>query len=287
MKVGSICSGIGGLDLAVETFFGAELAWYAENAEAPAKVMAEHWPGIPNLGDITTQRWWDTPRVDILCGGYPCQPFSQAGKKKGVNDERHLWPHIRQAIRWIRPRFTILENVSGHRKTGFDTVLGDLAEDGMYARWVSVRASDIGAPHGRDRVFLVAATEGVWQAQALPDTKVSGCYRWPGLLPSQQAEQRRRRSGYGDSSTVDWGVYEPAVRHWESWHGPAPMPAVPGKDGRPRVVPQLEEWMMGFPPGWVTSMGIGRPDAMRAFGNAVCPPQAVHALHLLFSEGWP
>ncbi|WP_141695370.1 DNA cytosine methyltransferase, partial [Klebsiella pneumoniae] len=86
--------------------------------------------------------------------GSPCQPFSHAGQRKGTNDERHIWPYVREAIRRVRPRYTVLENVAGHRSLGFDRVLGDLAEDGLHVRWTSIRASDIGAPHQRERVFL-------------------------------------------------------------------------------------------------------------------------------------
>lgn len=84
-----------------------------------------------------------------------CQPFSAAGQRKGADDERHLWPHVREAIRHLRPRIALLENVAGHRSLGFDRVLGDCAEDGLSVRWVSLRASDIGAPHGRERLFFV------------------------------------------------------------------------------------------------------------------------------------
>ncbi len=86
----------------------------------------------------------------------PCQPFSTAGKRKGTKDERHLWPYVRDAIRALRPRLVVLENVRGHLTLGFDVVLADLAALGMSARWGVVRASDAGAPHGRARLFIVA-----------------------------------------------------------------------------------------------------------------------------------
>ncbi|WP_425297057.1 DNA cytosine methyltransferase [Nocardia brasiliensis] len=91
--------------------------------------------------------WHSVPPIDILTAGYPCQPFSTSGRRKGKDDPRHLWPFVYEAIRVLRPRLTLLENVAGHRSKGFDTVLGDLAEIGLSAQWVSVRASDIGAPH--------------------------------------------------------------------------------------------------------------------------------------------
>ena len=152
MRVGSLFTGYGGLDMAV----GGDLAWYAEIEKAACQVLAVHHPGVPNLGDITAINWADVEPVDILTGGYPCQPFSHAGNRKGKNDERHLWPYVLDAIRAIRPRFAILENVSGHLTLGFDSVLTDLAQIGWAAEWGTYRASDVGAPHRRERLFIIA-----------------------------------------------------------------------------------------------------------------------------------
>ncbi|NKR30676.1 DNA cytosine methyltransferase [Rhodococcus hoagii] len=154
-RVGSLFSGYGGLDLAVLEAFHGVVAWHCEYEAAPSEILEHHWPGVPNLHDVTEVDWAAVPPVDILTGGYPCQPFSAAGKRKGTNDERHLWPYVRDAIRVLRPRYTVLENVAGHRSLGFDRVLGDLAEDGMHVRWTSLRASDIGAPHHRERLFIL------------------------------------------------------------------------------------------------------------------------------------
>lgn len=115
MKLGSLCSGAGGLDLAVEQVFGAETAWHCEIDDAAAKVLAHRWTGVPNHRDLTATDWGAVEPIDILTGGYPCQPFSHAGKRKGTDDERHIWPDVREAIRRLRPRYTFLENVAGHR----------------------------------------------------------------------------------------------------------------------------------------------------------------------------
>jgi len=152
MRVGSLFTGYGGLDLAV----GGELAWYAEIEPAACQVLAHHYPGISNLGDITAINWADIEPVDVITGGYPCQPFSHAGNRKGKNDERHLWPYVLTAIRAIRPRYAILENVSGHLTLGFADVLADLAEIGWSCEWGTYRASDVGAPHRRERIFIIA-----------------------------------------------------------------------------------------------------------------------------------
>lgn len=141
--------------MAVESVLGGRLAWYSEFDKHPSTLLATRFPGVPNLGDITKIDWAGVQPVDIITGGYPCQPFSVAGKRLGENDPRHLWPYIREAIRVLRPRITILENVAGHRRLGFDRVLGDCAEDGLDVRWVSVRASGAGAPHRRERLFFM------------------------------------------------------------------------------------------------------------------------------------
>lgn len=191
MRLGSLCSGAGGLDLAVEQVFGAETAWHCEIDDAAAKVLAHRWTGVPNHRDLTATDWGAVEPIDILTGGYPCQPFSHAGKRKGTDDERHIWPDVREAIRRLRPRYTFLENVAGHRSLGFDRVLGDLAEDGLHVRWTSVRASDVGAPHQRERLFILAE---------LADTHGGRCEVGPqrGVEPSQRRNTHRR-----DLSTAD------------------------------------------------------------------------------------
>ena len=152
MKVGSLFTGYGGLDTAV----GGELAWYAEIDKAACEVLAHHYPGVPNLGDITMIDWTQVEPVDVLTGGYPCQPFSHAGLRKGKNDVRHLWPHVRDAIHTLRPEYAVLENVSGHLTLGFASVLSDLATIGFDAEWGTFRASSVGAPHQRKRLFIIA-----------------------------------------------------------------------------------------------------------------------------------
>lgn len=156
LKIGSLCTGIGGLDLAAEETLNAETIWYYEYHNPTAKILAQRWPHLQNHGDITNTKWHHREPIDILTAGYPCQPFSKAGQRKGVEDERHLWPHINTAIRILRPQYVLLENVPGHRSLGLDTVLGDLAQSGYDAEWTTLRASDVRAPHHRERLFIVA-----------------------------------------------------------------------------------------------------------------------------------
>lgn len=156
VTIGSLCSGYEGLGMAVQQVLGGRLAWVADPDPGASAVLAHHWPAIPNLGDITVTDWDQVEPVDIVTAGYPCQPFSLAGKRGGAHDVRHIWPHVADAIRRLRPRLVFLENVAGHLSMGFGHVLGDLAALGFDAEWRTVRASDVGAPHRRERLFVVA-----------------------------------------------------------------------------------------------------------------------------------
>ncbi len=157
----SLCSGIGGLDRAVESRFGAEMVAYSEVDKDAASVMALHWPNVPNIGDLKVADWAALGPVDIVCGGIPCQPWSSAGKLGRTADDRHLWPYVADALRILRPRVLVVEEVPGFLAAGgLDAVLADLCALGFDAEWTTVRASDIGACHRRERLFLLA-----WDAE--------------------------------------------------------------------------------------------------------------------------
>lgn len=156
MRVGSLCQGIGGADLALEAH-GHTVAWGAEFDPAPASVCAHHWPDVPNHGDITTIDWGAVEPVDILSAGYPCQPFSTAGRRQGTNDDRHLWPAVRHAVASLRPRYVFLENVRGHLSLGAAIVVADLAALGYVSTWGLLGSSDVGGCHRRIRWWLAAA----------------------------------------------------------------------------------------------------------------------------------
>jgi DNA (cytosine-5)-methyltransferase 1 len=154
LRIGSLCTGYGGLDTAVQEVFGGELAWVADNDPGAGKILACRYPAIRNVGDITAADWSGTDPVDLVCGGYPCQPDSDAGPRRGVEDERFIWPSIADGLLKLRPAAVVFENVPGHLGRGFPRVLADLAWLGYDVRWVTVRASDVGAPHKRARVFI-------------------------------------------------------------------------------------------------------------------------------------
>lgn len=188
--VGSLCTGYGGLDLGLALCLGTtpRHAWHVEVDDAPSKILARRFPGTPNLGDLKTLDYSSMERVDWLTAGYPCQPFSAAGKRLGEADARHLWPYIADAIGVLRPRHVLLENVRGHLRRGFDSVLADLAALGYDAQWGAVRASDAGAPHQRERIFVVAT-----------DARSVG----PRLEPPQPRIPADARSGGQDRASAD------------------------------------------------------------------------------------
>lgn len=115
LRVGSLFSGYGGLDLAVEHAFDAETIWFSENNPHVARIFAHHWPDAPNLGDITAIDWREVPPVDVLCGGFPCQDVSTVGKRAGLapGTRSGLWSHMAAAIDVLQPRFVVIENVRG------------------------------------------------------------------------------------------------------------------------------------------------------------------------------
>tara|TARA_R110000868_G_scaffold158982_1_gene387435 strand:+ start:284 stop:1096 length:813 start_codon:yes stop_codon:yes gene_type:complete len=268
MKIGSLCTGYGGLDMAVQSIFDGNLAWYAEYDKHAAKIMEKHEPGVENLKDLTKIRWDEIVPVDILTAGYPCQPFSGAGKREGTNDPRHLFPYIAQAIRTIRPSLVILENVRGHLTLGFDSVLLELAAIGYDARWHLVRASDVGAPHQRARLFVIAYPNNDESFRDLP--------RLRGGHSARFNLQLREGNEHSNKSDHDFGQFTNAMARWSKLMGPPPEPVNNGQ-----ISPRFVEWMMGLNFGHVTDVGLSRNNEIKALGNGVVPQQAAHALKLL------
>lgn len=156
LRLGSLCSGYGGLDLAVTEVFDAEPVWHADNDPTAAAVLAHHWPHVPNLGDLIQVDFSTVPAIDVLAAGYPCQPYSTAGRQRGAADPRDLWPIVAAAVQALRPPTVVLENVAGHLRLGFDRVMRDLDQLGYDTHWMLLAASDVGAPHQRRRLFALA-----------------------------------------------------------------------------------------------------------------------------------
>jgi DNA (cytosine-5)-methyltransferase 1 len=185
LKIGSLFSGYGGLDMAVKAITGGEVIWHCEFAEGPSKILEKNHPGIPNHRDIREVDFTKVEPVDILTGGFPCQDLSHAGSRLGIQEGTRsgLWIEFARAIEELKPRMVVIENVRGllsgkaysdvelgdrfvvQRKSdptlrAMGGVLGDLADLGYDARWASVRASDAGSCHQRFRVFIIAYPSG-------------------------------------------------------------------------------------------------------------------------------
>lgn len=159
LTFGSLFAGIGGIDLGFERA-GMKCVWQVENNEYAIKILEKHWPDVKRYKDITKTDFTKVDYVDIICGGFPCQDISNAGKREGIKGQRSgLWKEFFRAICEIRPKYAVVENVSALINNGLDTVLADLASCGYDARWDCIPASSVGAPHRRDRVFIVAHTK--------------------------------------------------------------------------------------------------------------------------------
>ena len=159
-RVGSLFAGIGGFDLGLERTNGFEVVWQVEWDSYCQKVLAKHWPSVPCYGDIHDVGAHNLAPVDVLVGGFPCQPVSVAGNRKGQDDDRWLWPEFGRLICELRPRYVLVENVLGLLVRGMGDVLGDFSTFGYDAEWGIVSAASVGAPHLRKRIFIIAHANG-------------------------------------------------------------------------------------------------------------------------------
>lgn len=247
LRVGSLFSGIGGFDLGLERA-GMKIIWQVENDPYCAKVLAKHWPDVKRYGDIKTIDWSEVERPDLICGGFPCQPVSHAGKRLAQDDPRWLWPWFRDSIRALRPRFVLVENVPGLLSAGMSDILGDLAESGYDAEWDCIPAAAVGAPHLRYRLWLVA------YPKIFPE--------WTGLRTDEQTQERGGRSG--DSSGES---YLPDSDHTRC------------AQQRGTVASSAENTTAQFGSWWAVEPAVGRVahgvphrvDRLRGLGNAVVP----------------
>lgn len=317
--IGSLFSGTGGLDhgttgaLLAHGARSVRVAWVADIDPGASRILAHRYPGVPNLGDITAVDWTAVEPVDVVTGGFPCQDVSLAGARAGLRPDTRsgLWSQMAYAVSILRPQLVVAENVRGllsapaHSDVepcpwclgdtdveppvrALGALLADMARIGYDARWLGLHASDVGAPHARFRVFVVAH----------PGPDVGGRGRAPvadtdstrhgsvGRVDTGQRDtdgrDRQDADGHPDEPETRFGAYGPAITRWTHIVGrPAPDPTIGG-----RLSPRFVEWMMGLPDGWVTDVPeLKRNDMLKALGNGVVPQQAERALQVLLSAG--
>lgn len=252
----SLCAGYGGIDLGLKraipglrTIAFSEIEAYA-CANLVAKMEAGLLDAAPIWTDVKTFPWESfRDRVDLLSGGYPCQPFSCAGKRIGADDPRHLWPHIARGIALMRPKICFFENVEGHISIGLREVIVDLESMGYRSTWGIFSAEEVGAPHRRKRVFILADR---------------GSSRLEGY------DQR-------DSSTVEAipvrADFRPGSQH-DRW------PARPMEEQYAWEPPRIIESGMGGKSNGTSN----RVDRLRLLGNGVVPATAELAFRTLIQE---
>ncbi len=319
MRLGSFCTGYGGLDMAVEAHYGAHLAWCSEVDKDCNQLLAHHWPGVPNLGDLTAIDWDQVEPVDIMCAGFPCQPYRHAGRRKGEDDERAIFAYIADAVGVLRPGIVVLENVAGLLTLGGPGVVGTLAGLGYDLRWGVVRASDAGAPHRRARWFCIARNTdqgqrcqvGTVQTQepehggtggAATDSDISGgetrinaghprkrvrVEPVGSAPPVTDTDERgikgvRTERGLGEATleSCDTHRFGPYGEAVARWGRILGRPAPDPTDDR-GLRPGFVEWMMGLPEGHVCDLGMSRTAELKMLGNGVVPAQAALALTVL------
>ncbi|MBM0224406.1 DNA cytosine methyltransferase [Micromonospora sp. ATA51] len=167
-RIGSLCSGYGGLDMAVELVLGGQLTWYAETDRHARTVLAHHWPGVPNLRDIRAVDWNTVEPVDILTAGFPCQDISNAGKRAGIGGEHSsVWTCVAHAVRVLRPPLVFVENVAALLRRGLDVVESDLASIGYDTSWLCLRAYAEWPVMPRSRFGPLVSRSGLWRGRGI------------------------------------------------------------------------------------------------------------------------
>ena len=278
MQVLDLFSGIGGFSLGLKRA-GMETIGFCEIDPFCRKVLAKHWPNVPIHTDIRGLDGKDYKgRAEIICGGFPCQPFSQAGKRRGTEDDRHLWPEMLRVISEVRPTWVIGENVIGFVKMELDSVLSDLEREGYQTRTFIIPACGIDAPHKRDRVWIIAhansegesdgpVNEGPRPRQlelmADPNSGFSSV--------TQQAVQAGRTTTISSSKDVAHSESERVQRLWSSG------------EQKPHTYGGQKLSLCGSerpePAYWKAEPGMGRVvdgipdrvDRIKGLGNAVVP----------------
>lgn len=256
MTVGSLFAGIGGFDLGLERA-GFTIKWQVEIDEYCRAVLAKHWPRVKRYGDIRAIDWRHIEPVDVLCGGFPCQPFSLAGQRRGTSDDRYLWPEMRLAVLHAEPTWVIAENVPGLIGPALDEVLSDLEAAGYEVGTLAVPACAFDAPHIRQRIWILAHRN----RKQLRDERRTGLSGTSGAMQGAEEERERIRvdAGNGGQDVAD---ADTARRHGRTRMQRAGWWGESEDGGGWQPEPRLGRVAYGIP---------HRVDRLRGLGNAIVP----------------
>ena len=282
MRFGSLFAGIGGFDLGLERS-GMKCAWQVEIDPYAGAVLRRHWPHVRRWADVRTfpDGHPDDWRVDLICAGVPCQPISVAGKQKGANDERWMWGEALRVVADLKPKFFVAENPSGllsdDRGRTFGSIVAALESVGYSVEWHTVSAADVGAPHRRERVWLVAGEYGrLGEVPVLRDVLVPDTPRAYGGLPLPPG------GGLGIEPVLT--PHRMADSRGEGLEGSVCQHTGEGLPGLCRRAWVHEEQDLPSEPAswWEVESGVcrvahgvpSRVDRLRCLGNAVVPQVA-------------
>lgn len=272
----SLFSGIGGLDLAAE-WAGFTTVGQCEFADYPTKVLEKHWPDVPRWRDVRTltkESFYERTglrTVDVISGGFPCQPFSVAGKQKGKGDDRYLWPEMLRVIRELRPRCVVGENVPGIIKIAAGQVVEDLERAGYHVVVFNFEAAAVGAWHRRSRVFFTGLADVADAACERIQRHAAICAAKPAKGSGQMQSDAGGSNGSDACNTVRAGLPDRAAETVR-------------KQG-PREQPQRSDWWAAEPDVGRVAHGIpARVDRLKCLGNAVVPQQAYPIFKALMEE---
>lgn len=273
--VGSLFSGIGGLELGLEMCGVGPVLWQAECDPYALAVLEHHWPAVKRYNDVREidER---AERPDIICGGFPCQDVSPAGTRDGIDGARSgLWTEFARILRVLRPAVAFVENSSGLAARGMGRVLGDLAEIGFDAEWTMLRAADVGAPQLRERVFILAHTYGDGRE------RIAGWLRAGGRAGAADARQTDVADADGGRREVERLAQSPGLAG-ERWREPDGRGSVRYEHRFPPGPDEIARWTGAQPAVRRGADGLsGRTHRLRCLGNACVPQQAALAWQTL------
>ena len=270
-------SGIGGFSLGLEATGGFETAAFCDIDLYSRKVLKKHWPHVKQYEDIKELNYESLKAdglfpIDIITGGYPCQPFSVAGRKKGEEDPRHLWPEMFRLIKELRPSWVIGENVSGHIKLGLDTVLENLESEGYSARTFSISASSVGANHQRERIWIVANARqhgGRIESTRNKESIGRGSSKeteWPTNTDKTRGSSERGEA-LANSSSSRREIRLSTERHREEGHAEK----FDNQSNRQRGWQREDNWAIEPDVGRVAHGIPNRVDRLKCLGNSLVP----------------